>query len=74
MVSTGVTVNGLPILEGDEAETLEAWYGAHVIGGDGSFLVPAHGFENFERAMHRKFVTEISAAPTATDVRLAARQ
>jgi len=74
LVSTGVTVNGLPILEGDEAETLEAWYRAHVIGGDGSFLVPAHGFEDFERAMHRKFVTEISAAPLAATVRLAARQ
>lgn len=63
LVSTGVTVNGLPILEGDEAETLEAWYRAHVIGGDGSFLVPAHGFEDFERAMHRKFVTEVSGMP-----------
>ncbi len=74
LVSTGVTVNGLPILEGDEAETLEAWYRAHVIGGDGSFLVPAHGFEDFEQAMHRKFVTEISAAPLAASVRMAARQ
>lgn len=63
LVSTGVTVNGLPILEGDEAETLEAWYRAHVIGGDGSFLVPAHGFEDFEQAMHRKFVTEVSGMP-----------
>ena len=63
LVSTGVTVNGLPILEGEEAETLEAWYRAHVIGGDGSFLVPAQGFEDFERAMHRKFVTEISGMP-----------
>ena len=56
-----VTVNGLPILEGNEAATLEAWYREHVIGGPSAFLLPAMGFADFERAMRRKFVTEISA-------------
>ena len=71
LVSTGVTVNGLPILEGDEADTLEAWYRAHLIGGEGSFLIPALGFQDFERAMHRKFITEISGLPSGAGVRLA---
>jgi hypothetical protein len=60
LVAGGVTINGLPILEGDEAATLEGWYKAHVIGGTSAFIVPAHGYGDFERAMRRKFVTEIS--------------
>jgi hypothetical protein len=63
LVADGVTINGLPILEGDEALTLEPWYKAHVIGGTSAFTVPAHGYRDFERAIRRKFVTEISAAP-----------
>ncbi len=62
LAASGVTVNGLPILEGDEAGTLEAWYRDHVIGGPGSFLVPAQGFGDFERAIRRKFAVEISQA------------
>jgi hypothetical protein len=61
LVAAGVTINGLPILEGDEAATLEAWYREHVIGGSAGFLVPAHGFADFRRAMRRKFIVEISA-------------
>jgi len=57
-----VTVNGLPILEGAEADTLEEWYGSHVIGGRGAFLMPAAGFADFARAMRQKFMIEISAA------------
>ncbi len=61
IVSSGVTINGLPILEGDEAATLEDWYMAHVIGGNGAFLEPAHGFDDFERAMRKKFLVEVSS-------------
>jgi uncharacterized protein DUF1194 len=60
LIGDGVTINGLPILEGAEAGTLESWYRGHVIGGPASFLLPAHGFGDFERAMRQKFVTEIS--------------
>ncbi len=69
MVADDITVNGLPILEGDEAETLEGWYRDHVIGGPGSFLLPASGFDDFERAIRRKFVVEISAATCGGCVR-----
>ena len=63
LAAAGVTINGLPILEGEEALTLEAWYRDHVIGGPGAFLVPAHGFADVARAMRRKFLIEISARP-----------
>ena len=50
LVDSGVTVNGLPIREGNEAATIEGWYQAHVIGGAGSFLLPADGYADFARA------------------------
>jgi hypothetical protein len=61
LVLGGVTINGLPILEGDEAATLEDWYMQHVIGGPAAFLVPALGFPDFERAMRKKFLVEVSS-------------
>jgi hypothetical protein len=61
LVLAGVTINGLPILEGDQAATLEDWYAHHVIGGPAAFLVPAHGFSDFERAMRKKFLVEVSS-------------
>lgn len=73
LAATGITVNGLPILEGDEAATLEAWYRDHVIGGPNAFLVPAASFDDFERAIRRKFVTEMSAVPCGLCVREAKR-
>ena len=73
LAAAGVTVNGLPILEGDEADTLEGWYGDNVIGGPDGFLLPAAGFADIERAMRRKFVTEIGAVPCADCLRAAGR-
>jgi len=61
LVAAGTTINGLPILEGDESATLEAWYREHVIGGHAAFLLPAHGFADMQRAMRQKFIVEISA-------------
>jgi uncharacterized protein DUF1194 len=61
IVAAGGTINGLPILEGDEAATLEAWYRDHVIGGNSAFLVPARGFNDFGRAIRQKFIVEVSA-------------
>jgi Protein of unknown function (DUF1194) len=58
------TINGLPILEGREADTLEAWYRQNVKGGPGSFVLPALGYEDFGRAIRQKFVTEISHSIT----------
>lgn len=61
IASYGTTINGLPILEGSEAATLEDWYRSNVIAGPGSFILPAVGFEDFGRAIRQKFIIEISS-------------
>lgn len=62
LVAKGVTINGLPILEGVEADLLEQWYVDNVIGGPFAFVLPAQGYNDFARAIRRKFLVEISRA------------
>lgn len=59
LMASRVTINGLPILDGDEAKTIEEWYRQHVMGGPGSFIIAANGYADFERAIRQKFVVEI---------------
>ncbi len=73
LATANVTINGLPILEGDEADTLEGWYRDHLIGGPNAFLIPAESFDDFERAIRRKFVTEMSAVSCGLCVREASK-
>ena len=58
-VHAGVIVNGLPIL------SLELWldkyYFENVIGGPGSFMIPAESYEKFADAVLRKLVLEIAS-------------
>jgi len=72
LVAARVTINGLPILDGDEGKTIEEWYRQHVIGGIGSFIVAANGYADFERAIRQKFVVEISGQPPGPDPVMAA--
>jgi hypothetical protein len=60
LVADRVTINGLPIKAGREAETIAQWYEQHVIGGAAAFLLPANGYEDFGRAIRQKFIIEIS--------------
>jgi hypothetical protein len=60
-VARGIQINGLPIVTKAEPDLAE-WYASNVVGGPGAFLEVAHGFEDFARAMHRKFLLEIAAA------------
>jgi hypothetical protein len=73
LVANGVTINGLPILlDTPEAGALlpkavpggkpplEQWYRQHVMAGPGSFVLPALGYSDFERAIRQKFVIEMS--------------
>jgi hypothetical protein len=60
LVAAGVTINGLPIRSGREANSIERWYEDHVIGGATAFVLPADGFADFGRAIRQKFVLEIS--------------
>ena len=76
LVASRVTINGLPILDGDEAKTIEEWYRQHVMGGPGSFIVAANGYADFERAIRQKFVVEIGglAQPRSTVAEHVARK
>ena len=55
---------GFPDMSKDpqqEQTTLDRWYHDNVAGGPGAFILPANGYEDFKRALRRKFVLEISA-------------
>lgn len=73
LVANGVTVNGLPIildhsefakthpvLPGSDGLSVEDWYRAHVMAGNGAFVLPAQGYADFGRAIRQKFIVEIS--------------
>ncbi len=57
-----VTVNGL-VIAGQANDTL-SYYETEVIRGPGSFVETAQGFSDFEVAMRRKLVRELSAIVT----------
>lgn len=70
LVRRGIVINGLPIISDrpnfgrpPEAD-LDAYYEEKVIGGPGSFIVMARGFEDFGRAIRNKMTREISKAIT----------
>lgn len=47
-----------------EGTTLDRWYRESVVGGPGAFLMAAHGYGDFARALRQKFVLEISGLTT----------
>ena len=60
-VRAGVIINGLPILELEPF--LDKYYFDNVIGGPGSFMIPAETYEKFADAVLRKLVLEIASLP-----------
>ncbi|WP_428248585.1 DUF1194 domain-containing protein [Ferrovibrio sp.] len=58
-VAKGVTINGLPILH-MEAD-IDEYYEKNVIGGPGSFMIPARDYASFGDAVRRKLILEISS-------------
>jgi hypothetical protein len=58
LVQSGVTINGMPILSSLPA--LTAYYEQNVAGGTLSFVLPAHSFEDFGRAVRAKLTTEVA--------------
>ena len=56
-LASGISINGLPLLDG--SKTIEAYYRYRVIGGPGSFLVPAANSAAFGEAMEQKLLREI---------------
>jgi hypothetical protein len=71
-VASGVTINGLPILNSREGgwgasprgfpsdPDLDTYYQNFVIGGPGAFMVPADSFDTFSNAVHSKLIREIA--------------
>ena len=66
LVAAGITINGLPIMTGEDADVLWAiprldlYYRDCVIGGPGAFVLPVEGWSSFAQAVRRKLVLEIS--------------
>ncbi len=58
-VRAGVIINGLPILTLEPY--LDKYYFDNVIGGPGSFMIPAESYEKFAEAVLRKLVLEIAS-------------
>jgi len=67
VLDAGITINGLPIINGRPSryghlpiQNLDQFYKDCVIGGTGAFIVVAHGFNDFARAIRRKMILEIA--------------
>lgn len=66
LVAQGVTINGLPIVVKDTTvdwspiPLLDRYYEDCVIGGEGSFMIPVRGMENFGKALRMKLILEIA--------------
>lgn len=61
-IATGITINGLPILELEP--DLENFYRNNVIGGPNAFVIAAKTFDEFADAILKKLVTEIAEGPS----------
>lgn len=71
-LAAGITINGLPIVENSPSYSSFAWipdldlyYENCVIGGRGSFMIVANGFEDFANAIRQKLVLEIAGVMPA---------
>jgi Protein of unknown function (DUF1194) len=60
VLAAGITINGLPILDEGEGDPLADLYLTDLIGGPGSFVLPALGREGFVEAVRRKLILEIA--------------
>ena len=56
-LALGVTINGLPIING--SHEVEIYYRDRVIGGPGSFIMPAKDMRSFRDTMARKLLREV---------------
>ena len=61
LVATGITINGLAILQHEP--WLSSYYDQNVVGGRGSFLLDVQGYKSFAQAMQEKLIDEIAAIP-----------
>lgn len=80
-VAKGIVINGLPILNDNPQPfdlptpvemVLDRYYTENVIGGPGSFVIPAQDFTDFRSAILSKLIREIAGPPPTSARRLAA--
>lgn len=60
VLAAGITINGLPILDEGPDDPLADLYLTQLIGGPGSFVLPADGRDGFVAAVRRKLILEIA--------------
>lgn len=71
-IAKRITVNGLPIINDrlnfgrTPMANLDLYYRNCVIGGPGAFMVVAHGFRSFAKAIRRKLILEIAGTAPVT--------
>ncbi len=58
LVAQGLTINGLTIL--NEWPTLDIYFENNVVGGPNNFVMPANAYEDYEDAIYRKLLREIT--------------
>lgn len=58
LVAGGITINGLTIL--NEWPTLDTYFENNVVGGANSFVMPANDYEDYQNAIYRKLLREIT--------------
>ncbi|MER9333086.1 MULTISPECIES: DUF1194 domain-containing protein [unclassified Mesorhizobium] len=62
-----IIINGLPIgREVENGETTAEYYERHVIGGPGSFVIPADSLAEFQWAILNKLIREVGSIPDGT--------
>jgi Protein of unknown function (DUF1194) len=64
-VAEGIGINGLPILTVEPG--LDHYYYDNVIGGPGSFMIPAENYDTFADAILKKLINEIAKAEPGAD-------
>lgn len=60
MVTPGAPSSQSYLPSKQNTDPLETWYQENVKAGPGSFVLPAHGYADFGRAIRQKFVLEVS--------------
>lgn len=78
VLAKGIVINGLPILNDKPSfggfggyggygpdPNLDKYYQESVVGGPGSFMIPAENFQSFDQAILSKLIREISANPSS---------
>ena len=58
LVADGLTINGLTIL--NEWPTLDIYFENNVVGGANNFVMPANDYADYENAIYRKLLREIT--------------